>query len=571
MTLDPAQLPREFPRRFVPEDIDVSEWGDLEPLFDDLERRPLSTAADLERMILDLSELTAVVYEDGAIRRIRMTCDTSNPEHEKAYLHFVENIEPRLKPRYHRLRQRFVDSPARARLDHERYMVLARSFENAVQIFREENVPLEVEDQKLGQRYQKVTGAMTVEFDGKEQTLQQMARYLEEPDRDVRRAAWEKVAERRLQDRRELDELYDQLVRLRERQARNAGFVNFRDYAFRKRERFDYTPDDCARFHRGVEEHIVPLMRALQKQRKEKLGVRTLRPWDLVVDPEGRPPLRPFSMANELVRGCREIFATVDPDLGRQFGLMADLGLLDLESRKGKAPGGYQSTLSERRLPFIFMNAVGRDRDLRTLLHEGGHAFHTFATREEPIHAYRHAPLEFAEVASMAMEFLGAPCLEVFYSRADADRAREDHLLSIVDLFCWIATIDAFQHWIYTHPGHTQQERQREWLALRRRFGGIEDWTGYEEALATDWQRQLHLYLHPFYYIEYGIAQLGALGIWLAAQKDRSGAVRAYRQALALGGSRPLPDLFQAAGLPFDFGPDALGRAAAGLRQALWR
>ena len=569
MVVDLGKLPRDYPQTFVPEGLNPANWKELEQLFHALEERPLDAPDSLERWLLDRSELMAVVHEEGSARYVRMTCQTDNSDYEKAYLQFVEEIEPRLKPRFHKLDELYLESPARPQLPRERYEVLDRRIANSVELFREENVPLETEEEKLGQVYQKLTGAMTVQYDGKEQTLQQMARYLEELDRGVRQEAWELVVGRRLQDREKLNEIYDELLALRQKIAENAGFANYRDYAFRRRERFDYTPEECARFHEAVERHVVPLMRALQEERQRKLGLSGLRPWDLSVDSEGRPPLRPFTSAQELVDGCVAIFQRVDSDLGEQFRHLAELGLLDLESRKGKAPGGYQATLEEHRLPFIFMNAVGRDGDLRTLLHEGGHAFHTFATRDEPLIGYRHAPMEFAEVASMSMELLGAPYLEEFYSPEDAERSRRQHLEGIVNILPWIATIDAFQQWIYTHPGHAQEEREEHWLELRRRFGGIESWDGYEDALRAGWQRQLHLYLYPFYYIEYGIAQLGALGVWLQSQSDDRGAVQAYRQALALGGLRPLPELFQSAGLTFDFGDQAVGRAAEGLRQAL--
>jgi len=569
MVLDFGKLPREYPRRFVPQKCDLADWSELEPLFGELERRPLNSKESLEEWLLDQSELMAALHEEGSIRYIRMTCQTDDPDYEKAYLHFVEEIEPKLKPRFQHLRERYLQSPARGELPPERYAVLDRKTENAVALFREENVPLETEEEKLGQRYQKLTGAMTVRYEGKEQTLQQMARYLEEPERTVRQEAWELIAERRLEDRDQLDELYDELLALRHKIAQNAGFSNYRDYAFRRRERFDYTPEDCFKFHEAVEAHIVPLMRELQRERQQQMGLDELRPWDLNVDPQGRPPLRPFTKASELIEGCEKIFRRVDPQLGAQFHQMAELGLLDLESRKGKAPGGYQATLSERRLPFIFMNAVGRDGDVRTLLHEGGHAFHTFATRDEPLSVYRHAPTEFSEVASMGMELLSSPYLEEFYSSEEAERSRREHREGIVRILAWIATIDAFQHWIYTHPGHSRKEREEQWLVLHERFGGTESWRGYEEALRSAWQRQIHLFLYPFYYIEYGIAQLGALGVWLRAQEDPQGAVGAYRRALALGGSRPLPQLFEAAGLPFDFGSEAVGRAAKGLKRTL--
>jgi oligoendopeptidase F len=563
------ELPQEFPRRFVPASADLGDWAQIKPLLDELERHPMTATRDLEQFLLDGSELGAAIAEEFAVRRIRMTCDTENEEYRKAFFHFVENIQPQLEECAHRLNVRYVQSPARANLPRERYFVYDRSTVNQVELFREENVPLKTEVTKLAQNYQVISGAQTVSFDGREQTLQQMAKYLEEPDRDLRRSAWEKIEERRLKDRERLNELYDQLIELRQKIARNAGFENYRDYAFRARGRFDYTPEDCFRYHEAVEKYIVPLMRDLQRERQRMMKLSELRPWDLIVDPQVRPPLRPFKTASELIQGCQKIFNQLDLQLGAQFQQMAELDLFDLESRKGKAPGGYQATLSERRFPFIFMNAVGRNTDLRTMLHEAGHAFHTMATRTEPLGDYRHAPTEFSEVASMSMELFSKPYLAVFYIPDEARRSAREHLEGIVQLLPWIATIDAFQHWVYTHHGHTVAEREAFWLELRRRFGGIESWAGYEEAQRNFWQRQLHLYLHPFYYIEYGIAQLGALQLYLKAKRDSHGALAAYKHALALGGSRPLPELFSAAGLKFDFGEETIRQTAELLRSEL--
>jgi oligoendopeptidase F len=387
-----------------------------------------------------------------------------------------------------------------------------------------------------------------------------MARYLEETDRAVRQEAWELTVRRRLADRDALEDIFDALLDLRRRIASNAGFADYRLYAFVERERFDYTPEDCLRFHDAVAATAVPLMRALRERRRAALGIPTLRPWDLAVDPWGRPPLRPFQGADRLAAGVEAIFGKVDADFGRQFRFMWDRRLLDLESRKGKAPGGYQSTLHEQRVPFIFMNAVGVDGDLRTLLHEGGHAFHMLAARRDPIIEYRDAPLEFCEVASMSMELLAMPHLEQFYADpADVERSNRELLEGIVTLFPWVATIDAFQHWLYTHQGHSRDERRAAWLEISRRFSPDVDFAGYEDAEAYAWHRQLHVFQVPFYYIEYGVAQMGALQVWLQARRDGAGAIRRYRDALALGGTRSLPALFAAAGARLDFTADTLG------------
>lgn len=550
-----ADLPPARPRRFVPTRVDFGVWDQMEILFDQLEERlaQCRTPAELEQWILNVGELNAAVGEEGSKRYVAMTCHTESEEAERAHLQFLEEIAPKLKPRRFQLAQLYLAHPLRTALSPARYEVYDRATLLQVELFRPENIPLSTAESKLGLHYQKVTGSLTVEFQGQERTLVQMERYLEDADRAVRQEAWEKIARRRLEERELLEDTFDELLKLREQIAANAGFDNYRSYVFRARGRFDYGPEECLRFHEAIEAEVVPVIRTLQAERRRKIGVAELRPWDLGVDPENRPPLRPFGEVEEMVEKTQQIFDQLDPTLAAGFRQMRELKLLDLANRKGKAPGGYQATMGEARVPFIFMNAVGVQKDVRTLLHEAGHAFHTQAAREEDIQEYRHAPIEFCEVASMSMELFGNDFLETFYSKEDAKRARRDHLEGILMLFAWVAAVDAFQHWIYTHPGHSRDERGAAWLGLMDRFGGDVDWRGYEEERRNLWHRQLHLFLIPFYYVEYGIAQLGALQVWAHAKKDRDQALREYRQALSLGGSKPLPDLFAAAGCRFDF------------------
>jgi oligoendopeptidase F len=548
-------LPAHKPRCFLPQAIDLGDWGQIAPLFDQLEARAqaCASAAGLERWLLDWSEFNAAIDEESAKRYIAMTCHTDDAEAEKAYLHFIEHVEPRLKPRQFKLARTYVGHPLRAQLPKPRYQVFDRDTQVQVELFREENVPLETEEAKLGQQFQKLTGSLTVQFRGEERTLIQMGRYLEEPDRPLRQEAWELIANRRLQEAGQFEEIFDQLVKLRQQVAHNAGFANYRDYAFRKMGRFDYTPADCEAFHQAVEQEVMPVVRELQAERKRKLGVEPLRPWDLAADPLRRPPLRPFERVEQMVAHTQEIFDRLDRELAAGFQRMQNLRLLDLANRKGKAPGGYQQNLSEARVPFIFMNAVGLQRDVETILHEAGHAFHALAARDEDLFAYRSAPIEFCEVASMSMELLGNEFLEQFYAAPEANRARRTHLEGIMIVLSWIATVDAFQHWIYTHPDHARAERSVAWLGLMDRFGGDADWQGYDAARANLWHRQLHIFTHPFYYIEYGIAQLGALQVWANSKRDKVEALNQYKHALALGGSRPLPELFAAAGCKFEF------------------
>jgi oligoendopeptidase F len=553
-------LPIAKPRTFVPAKVDWGDWNQISPLYDQLESRiaACKTPADLEQWLLDWSELSAALDQDGTQRHIAMTCHTEDAALEKSFLHFIEEIQPKTKPREFKLAQLFVAHPLRNKLAASRYSVFDRNTALKVELFRDENVPLETEEAKLGQQYQKLSGSLTVQFKGEEKTLVQMARYLEETDRAVRQEAWELVARRRLQERDKFEENFDELVKLREQIARNAGFKNYIDYSFRDKRRFDYTPDDCLRFHDAIESEVMPVLRGLQSKRRAQLKLPALCPWDLAVDPLNQPPLRPFEQVDDMVSRTQTIFNRLDSSLAGEFKQMQDLHLLDLANRKGKAPGGYQSTLSESRLPFIFMNAVGVQRDVETILHEAGHAFHALATRNEDLYAYRDAPIEFCEVASMSMELLGNEFIESFYAAPEARRARRDHLEGIVEIFPWVATVDAFQHWIYSHPGHTRADRRAAWTNLMKRFGGDVDWTGLDEERGYLWHRQLHIFLHPFYYVEYGIAQLGALQVWANSKRNSSKALADYKSSLALGGSRPLPELFAAAGCKFKFDRDTV-------------
>jgi oligoendopeptidase F len=568
--IDFSALPTYQPRRFVPEGVDLTDKDVVVELLTQLLQREIASADDLEHWLLDRSELEAAVDQAGSILYIRMTCQTDDAARSEAYKAFVQNVAPAIKPLGHRLNIKYLADRQRFPFDSARYEVFDRAVRASVEIFRDENVPIETDLAMLSQEYQAICGAMTVEFDGEERTLPQMAKYLQETDRPLRERAWRAITDRRLADTDKLELLFDRMLQLRGQVATNADFPSYREYRFAALHRFDYTPEDCIRYHAAVQQCVVPIWREIQLRRRETMGLDALRPWDTSVDPEGLEPLKPFEQAHELVAGIRQAFTGTDPDLGAQFAMMDDAGLLDLASRKGKAPGGYQSTLSEARKPFIFMNAVGLDRDVRTLLHEGGHAFHALAAADEPLVDYRHAPMEFCEVASMSMELLAGDHLSVFYDEADLRRSKREHLEDIIMILPWVATIDAFQHWLYTHPGHAPSDRRAAWLDISDRFsGGVVDWSGLDAAKAFAWHRQLHIFQVPFYYIEYGIAQLGALQLWVRAKTDPSAALAGYRKALALGGSRPLPELFDTAGLKFDFSLDTIAPLMDAVGEAL--
>lgn len=550
-------------RKFVPVDLDPSDFSQIEPLLHQLQISDPSSPQELGDWLSNMSELSAVIDEYGSRRYIEKSCHTDDPEIEKAFLHFVENIEPKLKPVYFELQKKYLNSPHRSAWTDQRFQMLDRKWTADVEIFRPENVPLETEVTRLVTEYDKTCGAMLVEFRGQTYTLQQLARFQEETDRQTRFEAFEAGVKRRLQDNEKIETIYEKLLSLRQQIARNAGFDNYRSYTWKALKRFDYTPEDCHQFADAIERSVVPLVRQLDRQRQSDLGVDSLRPWDLAVDPKGRPPLRPFD-PNDIdgfVTRTQQIFERLSPDLASDFETLRTHGNLDLQSRPGKQPGGYQCNLEESRQPFIFMNAAGLQRDVETLLHEGGHAFHFLsAANHEPLTFLRQAPMEFCEVASMSMEALASDHYDVFYTNAnDAKRAKRAWLEGVIRFFPWMATIDQFQHWIYTHPDHTRSQRTQAWLRISDRFSSIIDWNGYEHVKASNWMRQLHLFHAPFYYIEYGIAQIGALQLWMKSRQDPQQALANYRKSLKLGGTRPLPKLFESAGLRFDFSSQTIG------------
>ncbi|MCE9592136.1 MAG: M3 family oligoendopeptidase [Planctomycetes bacterium] len=561
MTTAPAS-PRAPQRKFVPLDLDPTDLAQVEPLYRALLDRPIESPAALEKWLLDLSELDSVLDEAGTNAHNAHSCHTEDAAIEKAYMHFVQVMYPALKPIGFELQKKFVASPHRAALKDPKLALLSKRWQADVEIFRPENIPLQTRATEVVTEYGKLCGRMTVEFRGKTYTLQQLGRFLEEPDRPTREEAWRLSSERRLRDRDATDDIFEKLLDLRGQIARNAGLGDYRAYTWKSMKRFDYTPQQCLSFADAIEKTVVPLVRELDRQRAADLGLEKLRPWDLAVDPKSRAPLRPFDPAkvDEFVTKTGRVLQHVSPPLAEQFASLKMGRNLDLESRQGKRPGGYQSSLEESREPFIFMNAAGTQGDVDTLLHESGHAFHFLAACGEPILELRQAPLEFCEVASMSMELFGADHLGEFYpDPADALRAKRQHLEGVIRFFPWMATIDTFQHWLYTNPGHTREQRTAQWLAILDRFAtGAVDHTGLEPARRSMWHRQLHLFNYPFYYIEYGIAQLGALQLWSRFNRDAASALAGYRRALALGGTRPLPELFTAAGARFDFTRETL-------------
>ena len=551
---------QKTPRHFVATDFVVTDWQHLEPFFKDLLERNIDSKESLEQWLRDQSELEAVVSEDACWRQIKMTCDTQNKSLEEAFNFFCTELQPNIQPYADALNKKLVNHPLTKELDTNQYFTYLRTVRKSIELFREENIPRQSELAVMQQQFGVISAKMTVTINGEEYTLQQAAKFFHHPDRNLREEAYRKIQERRLQDTDALNSLYNQLLEKRNKEAANAGFANYRDYRFKELGRFDYTKQDCYAFHEAVKLHVMPLVNKIYQKKKEKLGLDTLRPWDIEAEPAGTSPLQPFTTGKELIDLSIECFSKLRPFFGDCLAKMNELQHLDLESRMGKAPGGYNCPLAESGAPFIFMNAAGQMQDLITMVHEGGHAVHSFLAHPLPLTGFKEYPMEIAEVASMAMELFSMEHWEVFFSDADQlNRAREYQLERVITIFPWIATIDKFQHWVYEHPTHSIEERTARWNEILLEFSDeVIDYSGLENFRSNLWQKQLHLFEVPFYYIEYGIAQLGAIGMWRQFKLSKQQALDNYCAVLSMGGTKTLPQLFETAGLKFDFSPDTI-------------
>ncbi len=552
---------KKLPRHYLPKDFTVTSWEKLEPFFTELVERDINSKATLEQWLKDISELEAVLSEDGCWRQIKMTCDTENKKLEEDFTFFMMEIQPKAQPYADKLNKKLINSPYTKELDQKKFFTYLRTVKKNIDLFREENIPILAEINVMQQQYGVIAGKMTVEVEGKEYTLQQAAKFLENNDRKLRESVYINVGERRLKDKDSLNKLFSSLIEKRHRIAVNAGFANFRDYKFVEMGRFDYKPEDCFQFHQAVKEKIMPLVNEIYERKKKRLGVDTLRPWDLEAHPADEKTLNPFKTGEELVEKSIACFNELKPFFGDCLAKMKQMGHLDLDSRKGKAPGGYNCPLAESGAPFIFMNAAGQMDDVTTMVHEGGHAVHSFLAHDLELTSFKEYPMEIAEVASMAMELFTMDNWDVFFKSEDElKQAREHQLERVITIFPWIAAIDKFQHWLYENPTHTEEERSNKWVGTFNEFTSpVLDVSGLEEYRRYFWQKQLHLFEVPFYYIEYGIAQLGAIGLWKQFKENKEQAINNYITALAKGGTRTLPELFQLAGLRFDFSPSVVG------------
>ena len=557
-------------RKYIPQELSIT-WESLEPIFTELQNRDLHSVNELELWLKDRSELEAALEEDFAWRYIKMSCDTANEKLVKNFQYFAEEIEPKISPLANKLNKKFVESPFMDDLDKEKFFVYSRAIKKALEIYREENIELFTQLQVKQQKYQGITGAMSVELNGQEYTLEQASIFIKDLNREVRENAWKTIQQRRLIDKDNLNILFDELIKLRNQVALNSGFENYRDYMFQALGRFDYTPQDCYDFANAIEKEIVPILKEQAEKRREALGLDILKPWDLEVSVSGKPALKPFNNGEELIDKSIACFNAIDEKLGSKLATMKANNLFDVESRKGKAPGGYNYPLAETGAPFIFMNSANSLRDLTTMVHEGGHAIHTFLTANLELNDFKHCPSEVAELASMSMELISMDNWDVYFdNEEDLIRAKKEQLADVLKTLPWVAVIDQFQHWIYTNPDHTAADREETFKQIYNRFGaGFADWTDLDQQFGNVWQKQLHLFEVPFYYIEYAIAQLGAIAVWKNYKENPEKALDQYLAALSLGYTKPMNEIYETAGIKFDFSADYVKELAQFVKSEL--
>ncbi|MEQ8325232.1 MAG: M3 family oligoendopeptidase [Vicingaceae bacterium] len=546
------------PRYFLPEDLKIKSWADVEPFFIQLDERSIATSKELNQWLSDLSELDAVLEEEQAWRYIKMCLNTRDKKAAASFNFFVEKIEPEIAPFQNRFDKRLVSFEFPELTEDKALSIVRSKAENAIRTFRKENIQLHAKLQAKAQEFGAIASEMIVEFEGRSFTLQQAAIMLKDVDRSKREKVFRLITDRRLKDQQLLNTLFNELISLRHTVATNAGFDNYRDYKFVEMCRFDYQAKDCFDFHQSIKEHVVPIINEIDSRRKATLGYDVYRPWDSQVDLHGKSGLNPFSDSVELIDKTEACFNEIDPFFGQCVRTMANMSHLDLQSREGKAPGGFNYPLYEVGVPFIYMNAAGSFRDLVTMVHEGGHAIHSFLSRGLRLTAFKDLTSEVAELASMSMELISMEHWQVFFpNEDDYKRARREQLEQVIETLPWVAQIDKFQHWIYENPQHSISDREDFWDSISNDFSSqIVDWKGLEIARRNLWQKQLHLFEVPFYYIEYGMAQLGAIAVWRNYKNNPKKAIDQYKQALALGYTAPIDQIYATAGIEFNFNGD---------------
>lgn len=547
-------LPQRDKRSFFSEDFKITTWEALEPYAKNLLQRDIQSIEDMKALLVDASEMEKICGEDYRWRYIKTSVDTTNEESKNALEYFIIHINAKLAEFWFELSNKIISSTFIDNLDEE-YYIMIRSMKKEVEIFRKENIEIDQKNELLVNEYDAITGNMSITVDGKEYSFSQANAFLKSNNRDLRKDVYDKMYERESKDYEALDNMLNEMIGLRHQKAINAGYKNFRDYQFDNLGRFDYTPDDCKTFHNSISKTVVPILKEFDTLRMASLGYGELRPWDLDVDENNKAPLKPFSTVDEFINKNIECLNRVDPYFGSRLEIMTQMQYLDVEARKGKANGGYNMSMPEIGVPFVFMNANMTESDIRVMTHEMGHAVHSFLSHPLKLNSFKSTPSEIAELASMSMELFCMDNWDVFYNNeSDMKAAKRRHLKGIIKIFSSVCSVDSLQHWMYENPTHNVNERQEYHLSLSNKFSSnLVDWSGYEHDKKHSYQGVLHIYHVPFYYIEYAFAQLGAIAMYKQFKKDSKQAIQNYKKALSLGYTKSIGEIYKTAGIRFDF------------------
>lgn len=528
----------------------------------------LRTESDWEGLWRRWNDLKVQIRGDSSRREFAEARDTNDKAAEEAFRQMREEIHPVAEEHDATIRQALLASPARAALETKFGPLLFKVFENAQASFAPENIALNVEVGELEARFERLLGNARPVVDGEELTLPKVNALLSHPDATKRKAAWEAYVGWIQTHADELHGLYSELVARRHQLGRNLGEPTFIPLGYRKHRRLDYGPAEVKTFREGIKRHIVPLLRDLRRKQAEWLGTPTVRPWDMAYYPGASlaPGVAPIG---EQLSRAQGLFDRMHPKLGGHFKRMVAEGLIDLENRPGKRPGAYCTGFEDLGLISIFCNSTGDSEDIATLTHEMGHAFQGWESRWiEPLEL-RWPTYEACEIHSMGMEFMALRHLDAFFGPEDVQCFRRLKLIDTITILPYIAVVDAFQHWVYEHPTHTPEERDRAWSELWDEFLPGVDWSGHEAEKAVRWKRQIHLFVAPFYYIDYAIAESAALQLWLLAEKDPAKCMETYLELCRIGGSQSLVEIVKSAGLVSPFDPEVFGPAVAAIRAEL--
>ncbi|MGG0198836.1 M3 family oligoendopeptidase [Bacillus anthracis] len=540
--------------------IDISNVLQLEKTLSTLLNKRISSKLDLENWLKEQSKMIWEIEEQLRSHYIAFQCNTDDEEIKDTFEHDQQFVKPLLKRYQNLLDNKYLESPFRMELDSNLYGLLDAKIKNAQKLFCEDNIELEIKEDKLVTEYFEITGGLSAIWDGEEKTITELQSYLQDSNRDIRKKAKAIISEQFLSVEKELQNILNQLIEIRHQKANNIQLENYRDYMFKKYERFDYSAKDCYELAESIRKYVVPLKDKILLEKKEKLQVDTLRPWDVSAVTPDQKVLKPIANENDLIEKSTHIFNKLDVEFSTLLNRMYKHDCLDLTSRKGKAAGGFCEYLPASQLSYIFMNLNYTQDDIITFIHEMGHSIHNELIKPLKLRQYIEIPAETAELASMTMELFSLNYWDTFYTnKKDLKQAKINYFKDVISYLPVMLIVDQFQHWLYENPTHTSEERNEKYLQLQKHYqSNVIHIDGYENWIATSWLPVLHIFEVPFYYIEYAIAQLGAVQMYKQYKEDPKQALENYKKALSLGSSQSIKEVYEAAGIRFDFSGETI-------------